>query len=73
MLNGKIIAVDIDNTICKIEKKFIKKNNKYFYCKPIKSNIKLVNSLYSKGYFIKLYTARGMTTYNKNIVKIKKN
>ena len=31
-----------------------------------------MNSLYDEGYFIKIYTARGMGKYSENISKVKK-
>ena len=50
----KTICIDIDNTICNTYK------NNYVDSAPKKKVIKFVNQLYSKGYIIKLYTARGM-------------
>ena len=69
----KIIAFDIDETLCTINKKNQKKLNKYDFARPLYKNIKLLNKLYQKGHYIKLYTSRGMTRYKKNIKKIKKN
>ena len=50
----KIIMFDIDDTICRTI------NAKYSKSKPIKQRIKIVNSLYDEGYYIKIFTARYM-------------
>jgi uncharacterized HAD superfamily protein len=50
----KIICFDIDGVICKT------KFNEYKKSKPIKKNIKIINDLFNKGFFIKIYTARYM-------------
>ena len=60
----KIICFDIDNVICKT------KGNYYKYSKPDKSAIKIINSLYDKGYYIKLFTARYMGRYKENRKKV---
>ena len=44
----------------------------YKKSRPNKNAIKVVNSLYDEGYFIKIYTARGMGKYSENISKVKK-
>jgi hypothetical protein len=33
---------------------------------PIKKNVKFINSLFKKGFIIKIYTARGMGSSNDN-------
>ena len=71
MKSVKIIAFDIDETLCTINKKNQKKINKYYFARPLYKNIKLLNKLYQKGHYIKLYTSRGMTRYKKNVKKIK--
>jgi capsule biosynthesis phosphatase len=62
-----IICFDIDNTICHTNKakeyKKSKKNNEA---------IRVVNNLYKKGYYIKLYTSRGMSRYEGDLNKINK-
>ena len=63
----KIICFDLDNVICKTGKDKIYKNSK-----PIKRNIKTINSLYDKGYKIIIFTARFMGRTNNNITKSKK-
>ena len=62
----KKICFDLDNVICFTNKKEYKKS------RPNKNAIKVVNSLYDEGYFIKIYTARGMGKYSENISKVKK-
>tara|TARA_Y100000768_G_C23677094_1_gene540513 strand:- start:282 stop:638 length:357 start_codon:yes stop_codon:yes gene_type:complete len=66
-MKKKIICFDLDNVICKTKKNF------YHQSVPIKKSIDLVNELYDKGYYIKIFTARGMGTYKgkKNIIKNK--
>jgi len=44
---------DLDGTICNTD------NKEYIEAKPNKKMIKLVNSLYNKGDYITIYTARG--------------
>ena len=48
------------------------KKNEYSQSKPIKKNIKLVNQIFDKGYYVILYTARYMGRYNGNVSKVKK-
>lgn len=62
----KIICFDLDDVICKTKKK------KYFSAKPYPKVIKKINDLYSKGYYIKIFTARFMGRNNENLVKAKK-
>ena len=63
----KIIVFDIDNTITKTIK------NNYRLAKPIKKRIQLINKLYDKGHYIKIFTARymGRNKENRNLVKKK--
>ncbi len=65
-MKKKIICFDIDNVICKT------KLNHYKNSQPNKKTINLINSLYERGYFIKIFTARGMGKYKKNKKQIKK-
>ena len=57
----KIICFDIDGVICNTNSKDYKKST------PIKKNIKKINELYNKGYFIKIFTARYMGRSNNKI------
>lgn len=67
MLKKKILCFDLDNVICKTY------NNDYENSKPYHHVKKLINNLYnSKKYKIKIYTARGMGTYNGNVKKVNK-
>jgi len=63
----KKICFDLDNVIC-----FTNKMREYKKSRPNKKAIKVINSLYDEGYFIKIYTARGMEKYSGNIKKVKK-
>ena len=69
----KIIAFDLDFTICKYPKSASKRGiKKYNFCKPIKKNINLLNKLKNQGFYIKIYTSRGMKTFLGNKKKVKK-
>lgn len=57
---------DIDDTICRTI------NAKYSESKPIKKRIKIVNSLYDEGYYIKIFTARYMGRNKENSSLVKK-
>jgi len=61
-----ILCFDLDNVLCRTIK------NNYKKSRPIKKNINLVNELYDKGYFIKIFTARYMGRNNENATKAKK-
>ena len=65
-MKKKIICFDIDGVICKT------KSNHYNKSSPHKNNIKIINSLYNKGFIIKLYTARCMGRNNDNKLKAEK-
>ena len=64
-MKKKIICFDIDNVICKTVKNFYKNS------KPNKEVITLINSLYMKNFYIKIFTARFMGQLNGNKKKIK--
>ena len=71
MQNNKIIAFDLDDTLCtRPNDKEILGIEKYHYCEPIKEMIDLSNSLYDKGHIIYIYTARGMHTLNGDVGEI---
>ncbi len=65
-MKKKIFCFDLDNVLCRT------KNNNYRNSIPIKTNIKIVNSLFKKGYYIKIFTARYMGRNNDNVYKAKK-
>ncbi len=67
MKKKTILCFDLDNVICKTNKYF-----QYEKSKPNKTQIKLINNLYEKGYYIKIFTARGSGRFNGDIKKIKK-
>ena len=50
----KSLCFDLDNTLCKT------KGSDYLNAKPIIKNIKFVNELYDKGFYILIFTARHM-------------
>ncbi len=56
----KIICFDIDNVICKTN------GNNYKLSKPNKTSIKIINSLFDKGFYIKIFTARYMGRFREN-------
>ena len=61
----KIICFDIDGVICRTKKNF------YSRSVPNKKLITYINSLYEKGYFIKIFTARYMGRFSEDRVKVK--
>jgi histidinol phosphatase-like enzyme len=67
----KILCFDLDDVICT---NVLNKNGLIDYkkSKPIKKSIKIINELYKKGYQIDIFTARGMSRYNKDINLINK-
>ena len=60
----KIICFDIDNVICKTN------GNNYKLSRPSKTAIKIINSLYDKGFYIKIFTARYMGRFKENKKKV---
>jgi FMN phosphatase YigB (HAD superfamily) len=62
----KIICFDLDNVLCATKKSLYKKS------KPIKKAIDLVNTLYAKGFYIKIFTSRFMGRNNDKVSKAKK-
>jgi capsule biosynthesis phosphatase len=62
--------IDIDDTISET---LTDENGKGLYheARPIKNTIVKLRKLHSLGHTIKLFTARGMRTYNGNVEKIK--
>jgi FMN phosphatase YigB (HAD superfamily) len=65
-MKKKIICFDIDGVLCSTKKNFYKKS------KPKKKNILVVNNLYNKGFYIKIFTSRFMGRSNENIIAAKK-
>lgn len=55
--DGKLIYVDVDETICHSPD-----DGDYSKATPIQANIDRVNALYEKGHTIVYWTARGMKT-----------
>lgn len=70
-MKHKIIAFDLDDTLCVRPKNIEHLGiDKYRYCEPIQEMIDLCNDLYDKGYTIYIYTARGMTYFKGDLIKI---
>jgi len=59
---AKSLVIDIDGTICSQEK-----TGTYHLAKPKKDIIKKINQLWSDGWTIIFFTARGMSTCNGNL------
>ena len=57
---------DLDSVICKTL------NKNYKELTPIKKSVDIINSLYFKDYYIKIFTARGMGKFKENKTKVKK-
>jgi hypothetical protein len=71
MSKQKIIAFDLDDVLCYRPSGYEHLGpEKYDYCEPYIGNIDLVNSLYGDGYKIIVYTARGMSQFNGNVIEI---
>jgi histidinol phosphatase-like enzyme len=71
MNKQKTIAFDLDDVLCYRPSGYEHLGpDKYDYCQPYNGNIDLVNSLYDDGYKIVIYTARGMSQYNGNVIEI---
>jgi hypothetical protein len=65
---GKIIAVDLDDTLCVRPKNLEHLGvDKYHHCTPLTDTIQQVNELFNSGNTIVIYTARGMNMFNGNI------
>lgn len=71
MSKQKIIAFDLDDVICFRSMEYENLGpDKYSYCQPYQENVDLINSLYEDGYKIVIYTARGMSQFNGNIIEV---
>lgn len=74
-MSGKIIAFDLDDVLCFRPEEFTEKLEgvqRYHYCQPLPKMIEKCNALYDKGYYIKIFTARGMTIFEGDIERIYK-
>lgn len=65
-MNKKIFCFDLDNVICRTNK------SEYDKSVPIKEVIKLINSLYEKNHYIKIFTARYMGRNKENFKFVNK-
>ena len=68
-MKKKIIAFDLDDTLCKLSRN-LASVKRYNYCIPLKKNIIILRELFKKGYYIKIYTARGINSYKGDTNKI---
>jgi len=68
-MKSRIIAFDLDDVLCyrTSEKSDI---SKYQSCIPIQEMIGVVNECFNKGMYIKIYTARGMSTFGGDVSRV---
>ena len=67
----KVIAFDLDDVICYRSKDYEHLGpNKYDHCEPDNHVIEMINSLYEDGNKIVIYTARGMSQFKGDVVRI---
>ena len=68
-MKSKIIAFDMDDVLC-----YRTSENggveKYKTCLPLQDMIDTVNKCYENGMYIKIYTARGMSTFAGDVSKV---
>ncbi len=64
--SGKIIAFDLDDTLCERDSE---EGGvlKYYSCRPVPKMIGIVNELYERGHTIIIYTARGLNQFKGNV------
>jgi len=68
---AKVIAFDIDDTLVSRPSELSHLGKfKYLHCTPLQDNINICNSLYDAGHTIILYTARGMTSFNGDVMRV---
>jgi len=73
-MQNRIIAVDLDDTLCTRPEKFeYLGKQKYTHCVPIQPMIDMVNKLYEDGNTIHIYTARGMNQFRGDIERVYEN
>ena len=68
-MKSKIIAFDMDDVLCyrTSEDGGVEK---YKTCLPLQGMIDVVNKCYESGMYIKIYTARGMSTFSGDVNKV---
>jgi hydroxymethylpyrimidine pyrophosphatase-like HAD family hydrolase len=70
-MQQKIIAFDLDDVLCVRDKKYEHLGiEKYKFCTPMHNNIVILKNLYDMGFYIKIYTARGMSQLSGNLQEI---
>ena len=66
-----IIAFDLDDVICTRPKNLENLGiEKYNSCVPVTKMVDIVNKCYEDGNYIKIYTARGMSQLNGDVVAV---
>ena len=71
---SKIYAFDLDDTLCYRDSNLEHLGpEKYKFCKPIPHMIDIINKLFDEGHTIYIYTARGMSQFNGDLVKVYNN
>jgi len=65
MPNSKIIAFDLDDTLC-IRDNSVGGIEKYLGCRPVQENIDIANECFDAGHRVVIYTARGMSVFSGN-------
>lgn len=64
----QIVAFDLDDVLCYRESGLEHfGEGKYLYCKPIEKNVKILNECISRGFYVKIYTARGMSHFKGDV------
>lgn len=59
-----ILAFDLDGVLCVRGRDYEHLGpRKYNYSNPVKKYVDIVNDCYDSGYYIKIYTSRGMTQF----------
>lgn len=65
----KVIVIDIDGTLCEIKKR----EQNYLDVKPKEKVLRKLKQMKEEGFYIILYTARQMRTYEGNLGRINAN
>jgi hypothetical protein len=63
MSKRKIIAFDMDDTLCTRKGPPDDPIGKYHQCVPIQEMIDIANECFDQGHIVKVYTARGMAVF----------
>ncbi len=67
----KTIAFDLDDVLCHYPSDNLPTYPEYYeHAVPVNSRVEIVNELYDDGYYIKIYTARGMSVFNGDVARV---